>query len=110
MFCDCLLVCFKLNLKYELIKLGEGGTLDILESTWSMSKTKPSRLPTRNMWAEIEYLGLLFVAHPLECDRDRRPEVTFQKFRFLWVFCHPKRFDLGVGFSPDGLSVWESES
>ena len=40
---------FKLKLKYELIKLGEGGTLDIPESTWSMSKTKLSRLPARNM-------------------------------------------------------------
>ena len=51
-FCDCLLVCFKLNVKYELIKLGKGGTPDICEITWSMSKTKPSRLPTRNMWAK----------------------------------------------------------
>ena len=25
MFCDYILVCFKLNVKYELIKLGKGG-------------------------------------------------------------------------------------
>ena len=80
MFCDCLLVCFKLNVKYELIKLGKGGTLDIPESTWSMSKTKPSRIPARNMWSEMESLGLFFVMHPLGCDRDWRPEVTFPKF------------------------------
>ena len=52
MFCDCLLVCFKLNVKYELIKLGKGGTPDIPKSTWSMSKTKPSQLSTINMWGE----------------------------------------------------------
>ena len=80
MFCDWLLVCFKLDVKYELIKLGNGGTPDIPESTWSMSKTKPSRLPARNTWDEMESLGLLFVTHLLGCDRDWRPEVTFQKF------------------------------
>ena len=80
MFCDFLLVCFKLNVKYELIKLGKGGTPDIPESTWIMSKTKPSQLPARNMWAEMESLGILFITHPLGCDRDRLPEVTFQKF------------------------------
>ena len=25
MFCDCILLCFKLKLKYELIKLGQKG-------------------------------------------------------------------------------------
>ena len=80
MFCDCLLVCFKLNVKYELIKLDKGGTPDIPESTRSMFKTKPSCLAARNMWDEMESLGLLFITHPLGCDRDRCPEVTFQKF------------------------------
>ena len=64
-------------MKYELIKLVKGGTRDITESTWSMSKTKPSRLPARNMWDEMESLGLFFVTHPLGCDRDSCPEVTF---------------------------------
>ena len=64
-------------MKCDLIKLGKGGTPDIPESTWSMSKTKSSRLPARNMWAEMESLGLFFVMHPLGCDRDRRLEVTF---------------------------------
>ena len=71
---------FKLKLKYELIKLGKRGTPDIPESTSSMSKTKPSQLPARNMWDKMESLGLLFVMHPLGCDKDRCPEVTFQKF------------------------------
>ena len=71
---------FKLKLKYELIKLGKRGTPNIPESTWSMSKTKPSLLPARNMWDEMESLGLLFIMFPLGCDRDQCPEVTFQKF------------------------------
>ena len=49
---------FKLKMEYELFKLGLRGTPDIPESTWSMSKTKPIRLPARNMWAEMESLGL----------------------------------------------------
>ena len=80
MFCDCLKVCFKLNLKCELIKIRLRGTPDIPESTRSMSKNKPSRLPARNMWAEMDSLGLLFIMHQLGCDRDQLPEVSFQKF------------------------------
>ena len=110
MFCDCILVYFKLKLKYELIKLGKRGTPDIPESTWSMSKTKPLRLPVRNMWAEMESLGLLFIMHPLGCDRYRCPEVTFQKFPLPLGILPPWWFDLGVGFSPDGLSIGENES
>ena len=67
---NCILVCFKLNVKYELIELGKGGTPDIPKSTWSMSKNKPSRLPTTDMCAEIESLGLLFITHLLGCYRD----------------------------------------
>ena len=75
-----------------------------------MSKTKPSRLPTRNMWAEMESLGLLFITHPLGCDRDRRLEVTFQKFPLPLGILPPERFDRGVGFSLDGLLIGEGES
>ena len=58
----------------------------------------------------MESLGLLFITHPLGCDKDRRPEVTFQKFSLPLGILPPKWFDLGVGFSSDGLSIWESES
>ena len=75
-----------------------------------MSKTKPSWLLARNMWAEMESLGLLFIMHLLGCDRDRHPKVTFQEFLLPLGTLPPSWFDAGVGFSPDGLSIGESES
>ena len=30
----------------------------------------------------------------------------FRSSRFLWVFFHRNGYDRGVGFSPDGLSIW----
>ena len=58
----------------------------------------------------MESLGLFFITYPLGCDRDQCPEVTFQKFPLPLGILPLQRFDLGVGFSPDGLSIGESES
>ena len=58
----------------------------------------------------MESMGLLFIMHPLGCDRDQRPKVTFQEFPLPLGILPPYWFDLGVGFSLDGLLIWESES
>ena len=57
----------------------------------------------------MESLGILFVTHPLGCDIYRHPEVTFQNFPLPLGIFPPLRFDRGVGFSPDGLSIREGE-
>ena len=38
------------------------------------------------------------------------PRSLFSKFLLLLGILPPEGFDLGVGFSPDGLSVGECES
>ena len=65
-------------MKYELIKLGKKGdsryTREYLE--YVQNKTFTATRKEYVGWNEVS--GAMFVTHPLGCDRDRRPEVTFQ--------------------------------
>ena len=98
MFCDCLLVCFKLIWNMSGLKLGEGGLHIYPRGTSSMLKNKPSWLPARNVWAE----WILW-----DCVHNTPEGVTkigalrslSRSSHFLWVFCHHLRFNRGIGFS-----------
>ena len=109
MFCNCLLVCFKLNLRYELIKISRRGGLHIYLRVLGVCPKINLHGYRKEYVGWMESLGLLFIMYPLGCDRDWHPEVTFQKFLLPLGILPPWWFDLGVGFSRVGLLIWESK-
>ena len=79
MFCNFLLVRFKLMWNMSWVKLGEG-----VDSryTWEYLEYVQNKAYTDTRKEYVGWNGVsgaVFVTHPLGCDRDRRPEVTFQK-------------------------------
>ena len=74
-----------------------------------MSKTKPSRLPARNMWLNGVSEAIVHNA-PTGVTEISAPMSLFRSSRFLWVFCHRNGLIEALDFRLMDCQFGESES
>ena len=73
-------------MKNEWIKLGERGLQIYPSHTWSMSKNQNLHGYPQGMCGLNGFSEIVFIMHPLGCNRDRCLEVTIQEFTSFGYF------------------------